>query len=135
MNRVLEYKGYLGAFELDEGGDTFHGRVINTRDVISFYGNSAEELRREFENSVETYLAFCAERGEEPDKPFSGKFLVRVSPEVHRALAMAAARTGKSLNKFVSEHLARDMEVVEPAPADQRRRPKRPAKRREPAGR
>ena len=102
---VMQYKGYLGVFEFDEDAETFHGRVVNTRDVITFEGRSAKELRRALADSVEDYLAFCAERGEEPEKPFSGKFVVRIDPELHRDLVVAAARANKSLNAFVVEAL------------------------------
>ena len=62
----------------------FHGEVINTRDVITFEGSSVKQLKKAFRDSVEDYLDFCASRGEDPEKPFSEKFLVRVPPEVHR---------------------------------------------------
>jgi predicted HicB family RNase H-like nuclease len=97
---VLEYKGYVGQVEYDEDDAVFHGSVMNTRDVITFVGSTAAELRQALVESVEDYLAFCAERGEAPEKPFSGKFVVRVPAEVHRAAATAAARAGKSLNAW-----------------------------------
>ena len=77
----MEYKGYLSRIEFDDEANIFHGEVINIRDVITFQGKSVDELRKAFEDSVEDYLAFCAEREEEPDKPFSGRFTVRLSPE------------------------------------------------------
>ena len=76
----MEYKEYIGKVEFDDEASIVHGRVINTRDVITFHGKSVAELRREFRKSVDVYLAFCAERGEEPDKPFSGQFVTRISP-------------------------------------------------------
>lgn len=109
---ILEYKGYVAQVDLDEDGD-FHGRVMNTRDVINFYGQTAVELQGEFTKSVEAYLGLCAEKGMEAERPFSGKFLVRVPPEVHRALAITAARHHKSLNAFVAERLARGLEASE----------------------
>jgi predicted HicB family RNase H-like nuclease len=126
---ILEYKGYVAQVDLDEDGD-FHGRVINTRDVINFYGQTAAELQQEFERSVKTYLAICAEQGEDPERPFSGQFVVRVSPAVHRALAITAARNHLSLNKFVAQRLALGLEALqEEAP------PSPPVKRRKAAGR
>jgi predicted HicB family RNase H-like nuclease len=77
---MMEYKGYLSRIEFDDEANIFHGEVINIRDVITFQGKSVDELRKAFEDSVEDYLAFCAERGEEPNKPFSGRFTVRLSP-------------------------------------------------------
>ena len=66
---MMEYKGYFGKVEFDDEADVFHGEVTNTRDVITFHANSFENLRREFQNSVDDYLAFCDKRGEKPDKP------------------------------------------------------------------
>lgn len=68
--------GYLARVEFDDKANIFHGEVINIRDVITFQGKTVDELRKAFEDSVEDYLAFCAERGEEPDKPLSGPFTV-----------------------------------------------------------
>jgi predicted HicB family RNase H-like nuclease len=101
----MTYKGYQARVELDEEAGVFHGEVTTTRDVITFQGSSVEELKRAFEDSVEDYLEFCASRGEDPDKPFSGKFLVRVPPEVHRQIMTEAQRQGKSLNAYVLEKL------------------------------
>lgn len=81
---MMAYKGYLAKVEVDDDADIFHGEVINIRDVVTFQGRAVEELRQAFQDSVKDYLAFCAERGEEPDKPFSGRFVIRLAPEVHR---------------------------------------------------
>lgn len=101
----MTYKGYTGVAMFDENADIFHGEVIDTRDVITFQGQSVKELRKAFRESVDDYLAFCAERGESPDKPYSGSFLVRVSPEVHGAVAARARSEGKSLNAYVADLL------------------------------
>jgi len=70
----MEYKKYLAHTEYDAEADIFHGEVINIRDVITFQGKSTDELRRALEDSVEDYLEFCKERGEEPNQPFSNFF-------------------------------------------------------------
>src|SRR5471030_2266846 len=101
----MTYRGYQAIAELDEEAGVFHGEVINTRDVITFQGSSVEELKQAFEDSVDDYLEFCAYRGEDAEKPFSGKFLVRVQPEVHRQIMTEARRRGKSLNAYVMEKL------------------------------
>jgi predicted HicB family RNase H-like nuclease len=101
----MEYKGYLGKVEIDEEAGLFHGEVINVRDVITFEGDSVAELQQAFRESIDDYLAFCAERGEEPDKPFSGRFMVRVNPELHRRIATRARLSDKSLNSWVIEVL------------------------------
>lgn len=102
---MMEYKGYIGRVEFDDEAALFHGEVINTRDVITFQGDSVAELKKAFRASVDDYLAFCKQRGETPDKPFSGQFVTRISPELHRQVNVAAALSGKSLNAWVSEQL------------------------------
>ena len=102
---MMDYQGYIGKVEFDDEASIFHGEVINTRDVITFQGKSVAELKKAFRASVDDYLAFCAERGEEPDKPFSGQFVTRVSPDLHRQASVAASVAGKSLNAWVAEQL------------------------------
>jgi predicted HicB family RNase H-like nuclease len=97
----MTYKGYQAKVELDEQAGVFHGEVINTRDVITFQGSSVAKLKQAFKDSVDDYLEFCASRGEDPEKPFSGKFLLRLPPEVHRQIMAEARRQGKSLNAYV----------------------------------
>ena len=101
----MTYKGYDAAVKFDEDAGVFHGEVINTRDVITFQGKSVRKLQKGFRDSVDEYLRFCAERGEQPDKPYSGHFVVRVTPELHRELAVRAGREGLSLNAFVQQAL------------------------------
>jgi predicted HicB family RNase H-like nuclease len=102
---MMEYKGYLGKVELDDEAGTFHGEVVNTRDVITFQGETVAQLKQAFRDSIDDYLAFCASRGEQPDKPYSGQFVTRIPPELHRQVQMAASLSGKSLNAWVSEQL------------------------------
>ena len=91
---MMEYKGYRATVTFDSDAGVFHGEVVDTRDVIVFEGISVEQLQKEFRFSVDDYLAVCAERGREPDKPFSGQIPLRVTPSVHRA-ATAAAKSGR----------------------------------------
>jgi predicted HicB family RNase H-like nuclease len=109
---MMECKGYVGRVEYDDEAGIFHGEVINTRDVITFQGLSVAELKKAFRDSVEDYLAFCAERGEEPEKPFSGQFITRVSPDLHRRVNIAATLSGKSLNAWVTEQLEKGAQQV-----------------------
>ena len=104
---TMAYKGYEALVEYDEDAEILHGEVLNLKDVITFQGRSVAELKQAFADSVEDYLAFCRERGEEPEKPFSGQFVVRVEPPLHRALVSAARRAGVSLNKWVAAALER----------------------------
>jgi len=101
----MEYKGYLGDVEYDDDAGIFHGEVLNLRDVITFQGETVQELRAAFQESVDDYLAFCHERGEEPEKPYSGTFTVRIPPVLHRDVALQARLRNKSLNSWVMELL------------------------------
>ena len=101
----MEYKGYIGKVEFDDEASIFHGEVINLRDVVTFQGESVGDLRSAFNDSVDDYLDFCAERGESPEKPYSGKFMVRIGPELHKAVAMHAKMDHKSLNAWVHDTL------------------------------
>lgn len=102
---MMSYKDYYGVFEYDPEADIFHGEVINLSDVITFQGRSIDELKQAIEDSVEDYLEFCAEKGKKPEKPYSGRFNVRLEPELHQRIAMEAAASGKSLNGWVAEKL------------------------------
>ncbi|MFO7739682.1 MAG: type II toxin-antitoxin system HicB family antitoxin [Desulfatiglandaceae bacterium] len=104
---MMEYKGYFGKVEFDDENNIFYGEVINLRDVITFQGESVVELRRAFCDSVDDYLEFCAARGEDPEKPYSGKFVVRVDPELHKTISIQARKNGKSLNAWVHDTLSK----------------------------
>jgi len=102
---MLQYKGYAGHVEFDDETGIFHGEVLDLRDVITFQGKSVEEIERAFRESVDDYLEFCEERHEEPDKPFSGRLMLRLPPDVHRKAYVSARREGKSLNQWIAEKL------------------------------
>jgi predicted HicB family RNase H-like nuclease len=102
---MMEYKGYLGSVEFDDQAGVIHGEVINTRDVITFQGRTVAEVREAFHESVDDYLEFCRQRGESPDKPFSGQFVTRITPDLHRRVNAAARLAGKSLNAWVTDQL------------------------------
>jgi predicted HicB family RNase H-like nuclease len=107
---MLLYKGYIGQVEFDDEAEIFHGEVINTRDVITFQGKSVSEIKKAFRESVNDYLAFCKERNEEPDKPFSGKFNLRISPDLHRQVFIAAKQQHMSLNQWISEAISHSIQ-------------------------
>ncbi len=100
---MLIYKGYIGHVEFDDEADIFHGEVINTRDVITFQGRTVAELKKAFHDSINDYLDFCKERNEEPEKPFSGKFNLRIDPELHRQVYITARQHKVSLNQWIAE--------------------------------
>ncbi len=102
---MLNYKGYRGRVEFDDEAGLFHGEVLDPKDGITFQGKSVEELEHAFRDSIDDYLAFCQERGEEPDKPFSGRLMLRLPPALHREVYVQARREGKSLNQWIADKL------------------------------
>lgn len=103
---VLTYKGYTGIFEFYPDDNDFHGQVAGITDVVHT-GTSIDELKQALADSVEDYLEFCAEQGKEPQRPYSGRFNVRIKPELHQRIASRAAADGKSLNAWVAEALSK----------------------------
>jgi predicted HicB family RNase H-like nuclease len=101
----MTYKGYIGKVDFDDEARIFHGEVIGIRDVVTFQGSTVEEIEKAFNDSIDDYLDYCKTRNEEPDKPFSGKFVVRVSPEIHRKVYMAAKKSGQSINAWLNMNL------------------------------
>jgi predicted HicB family RNase H-like nuclease len=100
---MMEYKGYTGRITaLDEKQGILHGEVADVNDVVTFQGQTAEDLVQAFHDSVDDYLDFCAERAEAPEKPYSGKFLMRISPALHQRAALAAKQAGESLNAWAA---------------------------------
>jgi predicted HicB family RNase H-like nuclease len=97
----MKYKGYEAIVEFDDEDRLFVGRVINTRDVIAFDGSSVDELEQSFHAAIDEYLQDCQTMGKTPDKPFSGRFNLRISPELHRQAATQAEKKGISLNALV----------------------------------
>ena len=102
---MMEYKGYIGKVEIDDEAGILHGEVINIRDVITFEGSSVDEIQGAFHKSIDDYLEFCTKRGESPEKPFSGKFVLRLPEELHRKAYIQAKLKNKSLNSWVTEVL------------------------------
>lgn len=104
---TMQHEGYVATIELDEDAGLFHGEVINTRDVLTFQGRTLDELRTAFADTIADYVDWCRARGKEPERPYSGNFMVRLSPELHRRVAAAAARKGVSINGLVADALER----------------------------
>lgn len=108
----MTYKGYVGDVEYDDHAKLFHGEVVNTRDVITFQGRSVDELERSFQESIDDYITWCDEEGVAPEKPFSGRFNLRLSPDLHREVAIAAKRLNKSMNAFVEDAIKDELRLV-----------------------
>ena len=102
---TMTHKGYTARIEYDERDDIFAGRILGIRTIISFHGQTVAQLRAEFELAIKDYLADCKEQGIQPEKPASGKLLLRVPPEIHGRALIAAQAAGKSLNQWATEVL------------------------------
>lgn len=105
MATIMHHGQYIAAIEYDPDIDLFFGSVINLSSPITFYGKSTEDLKREFEKSIQTYQDVCKERNLQPEKPFSGRFNIRMTPDQHRRYTYRAAAEGKSLNSWAVEAL------------------------------
>jgi predicted HicB family RNase H-like nuclease len=99
----MEYKGYIGEVGFDSDAHIFYGEVINTRDVITFQGKSVEDLEKAFQESIDDYITWCTEEGVSPEKPYSGRFNLRISPELHKEVAIIAKKLKMSINNFVEK--------------------------------
>jgi predicted HicB family RNase H-like nuclease len=102
---TLSYKGYTARVEFDGRDSIFIGRLLGVRSIISFHGETVVELRLAFQQAVDDYLQECRERGLKPEKPVSGKVLLRLPPEIHGEVMIAAQAAGKSLNQWATEVL------------------------------
>ena len=103
---LLKYKGYSGSVEYDEKENYFTGQVLGLRrDCIIYEGNSIDELIRDFHEGIDHYLQVCKEKGSQPERPYSGRLLLRISPTLHGELAEKASDKGLSLNEYISRTL------------------------------
>ena len=101
MSKMMEYNGYHAQIEYDADDEIFVGKVYGITDSLNFHGTSVSELEEMFHQSIDNYLAMCAEVGKTPDKEFKGSFNVRISPELHRETSIQAAEEGITLNQYV----------------------------------
>jgi predicted HicB family RNase H-like nuclease len=107
MKNAMTYKDYIGTVEYSEDDNCLFGRIAGIRDIISYEGESVAEIRKTFEEAVDDYLAHCATAGKEPNKPYSGKFVLRIDPALHARIAAKALIHGKSLNQYAVDLLAK----------------------------
>ncbi len=108
---TMTYQGYTARIEFDERDGIFVGRILGLRSILSFHGETVKQLRSEFKSAVDDYLADCEEQGVSPEKPASGKLLLRVPPEIHSKALVKAQASGKSLNQWATEALERAVEA------------------------
>ena len=109
---MMNYKGYIGKVEYDDENRVFAGSVVNIKSVITFQGSTVDEIETEFRASVDDYLEWCKEDGAEPEKPYSGKFNVRFTPELHRQAVAGAKILGISLNSFVEKSVRDELSAM-----------------------
>ncbi len=102
---TLSYKGYTAKIEFDPEDNILFGNIVGIRDTVGFHSESVTELKTAFHEAVDFYLESCEKANREPNKPFSGKFVVRVDSTLHSEIALAAVGAGKSLNKWVADTL------------------------------
>ena len=110
---MMEYKGYFGIVEYDSNAKIFHGDIINIKDVITFQGTTVKEIEQAFKDSINDYISWCKEEGVEPEKPYSGRFNVRLSPALHRQAAIMAKNKNISLNTFVEKALTDEIALLQ----------------------
>ena len=103
MNNTMEYKGYVGTVEFSEEDGLFFGKVVGIRSLISYEGTTAKELVEDFHGAVDDYLILCEKKGTAPEKAYKGSFNVRISPELHKRVAIYAMENQMSLNSFVED--------------------------------
>lgn len=100
---TMTYRGYAARIEYSDEDQCIIGHIAGINDVVGFHADSVTELRAAFEEAVEDYLEACEKLGRAPQKPYSGKLMLRVPPEVHAAIAVAAEVSGKSINQWATE--------------------------------
>ena len=102
---AMHYNGFSARIDYDDEDQIFFGRLVGITDVISFHADTVAEFKAAFEETVDDYLETCRKLGKEPNKPYSGKLMFRVKPELHASAARAASLEGKSLNQWAEDVL------------------------------
>lgn len=113
MSDLLSYKNYNGTVEYSREDSCLLGKVIGIKKFLPYKGNSVEELEHDFQNVIDKYVEDCRERNVMPEQPYKGIFNVRISPELHRKIAVYAIENGKSLNAAVEEAIQNMVEKGE----------------------
>lgn len=102
----MKYKGYEAVIKYSNEDETFIGEVINTNDILIFDGDNVSEIKQSFQGVVDDYINDCNAENKDPNRPFSGQFVMRIKPELHRDLFIKAKQAGLSLNAFVNKELS-----------------------------
>ena len=102
---AMKYRGYTARIEFDDRDNIFVGHVLGIRAIIGFHGETVAQLIEDFHNAIDFYLDDCAQTGRDPQKPASGKLMLRVPPEIHSAALVASQTAGMSLNQGAANAL------------------------------
>jgi predicted HicB family RNase H-like nuclease len=105
MMNIMKYKGYVARVDFNPDDEILVGRVLGVVDRITFESESVGGLKERFEAAIDHYLDDCARTGRSPEKPCSGKLMLRIRPEVHAAVTIAAAASGRSINQWADSAL------------------------------
>ena len=114
---AMTYKGYMARVEFDSDDEIFVGHIAGIRDCVGFHADTVADLKEAFYEAVDDYLETCTKTGKTPQKPYSGKMMLRVSPDIHRKAAIAAELAGKSLNQWSEEIIEKAVKRKEPSTA------------------
>ena len=106
----MHYKGYPARIEYSEEDLCFIGRIAGIRDIVGFHGESVEDLKNAFREAVDDYLATCDSLNRSPQRPYSGRVMLRIDPATHARAAMSAEAEGKSLNRWIAERIENSAE-------------------------
>lgn len=101
----MKYKGYFGQVAYDDEVKIFHGELVGIKAVITFQGTTVDEIEQAFKDSIDDYLDWCKKRRKLPEKPFSGKFNLRMRRDLHAKLSSLAHQQSISLNSYITECL------------------------------
>lgn len=112
LSNIISHRGYHAEVKFDPSADAFHGRVLGMRDVISFYGQTPEELRREMQAAIDDYLAWCEADGAKPEKSWSGKLTLEPDDDLRRRVLIAAAAEGQSVGSWINQVIDREARRV-----------------------
>ena len=102
---AMNYRGYAARIEYDAEDLIFVGRLAGIKDIAVFHGTTVDELETAFHETVDHYLEVCERTGHPAQKPYSGRLLLRIEPETHAAMAVAADLSGMSINQWAASAL------------------------------
>lgn len=112
MKNLIEYKGYVGSVEFSQEDELFFGKVQGIRALISYEGTNAAELMEDFHAAVDDYLELCQEERKKPEKAYKGSFNIRISPELHKKIAVYAMEHNITLNSFIEQSVEKQLSII-----------------------